>query len=187
MAKNIKWIFHNLGNLLRPMELIPASRERVVPTEWQVRSVLGDCMSRAIVIPTPAPQYRQYSLVSDFLDLARPQEEAALATNWIKDRLEGLKLQNLSLATRTGRSRGSLSVNLTADAHYAIDKCKSLGSGRQLILHGNRSAIARDFSPYMAVLRLHSLPTAHFQCYVLLRCTLGHDFDIFTASGESTA
>ena len=35
-----KWIFHNLGNLLLPMELVPASRERVVPTEWQVRTVL---------------------------------------------------------------------------------------------------------------------------------------------------
>ena len=33
----------------------PASRERVVRTEWQVRTVLGDCMSRAKVIPTPAP------------------------------------------------------------------------------------------------------------------------------------
>ena len=29
------------GNLLRPLELVPASRERVVPTEWQVRTVLG--------------------------------------------------------------------------------------------------------------------------------------------------
>ena len=26
-----KWIFHNPGNLLRPLELVPASRERVVP------------------------------------------------------------------------------------------------------------------------------------------------------------
>ena len=37
-----KWIFHNLGNLLRSLELVPASRERVVPTEWQARTVLGD-------------------------------------------------------------------------------------------------------------------------------------------------
>ena len=39
--------FHNLGNHWRPLEFIPASRERVVPTQWQVRTVLGDCISRA--------------------------------------------------------------------------------------------------------------------------------------------
>ena len=36
-------MFRNLGSLLRLLELIPASRERVVPTEWQVHTVLGDC------------------------------------------------------------------------------------------------------------------------------------------------
>ena len=103
-----KLSFHDFGNLLRPLELIPASRERVVPAEWQVRTVLGNCISRAKVIPTQAPQCRQLALISDFLDLAnlRKQDEAALATNWIKDRHEGFKLQNLSLATRTGRSAG---------------------------------------------------------------------------------
>ena len=43
-GKKPKWIFHNLDNLLRPPELIPASRVRVVPTEWQARTVLGDCV-----------------------------------------------------------------------------------------------------------------------------------------------
>ena len=49
-------------------------------------------------------QYRQQALISDFLDLANlsVQEEAALATNWIDDRPEGLKLQNLELATMAG-------------------------------------------------------------------------------------
>ena len=68
--KKSKCIFHNLGNLLRPLELVPASHERVVPTEWQVRTVLGDCISRARVIPIQAPQYRQFALISNFLDLA---------------------------------------------------------------------------------------------------------------------
>ena len=51
------------------------------------------------VIPAQAPQYLQYALISDFLDLAylSTQEEAALATNWIKDRPDGLKLQNLNV------------------------------------------------------------------------------------------
>ena len=166
-----KWIFHNLGNLLRPLELIPALRERVVPTEWQVRTVL--CISRAKVIPPPAPPYRQHALISYFLDLANLsiQEETALATNWIKVRSEWLKLQNLALATKTGRSTGSLPENLTADVPYAISKCDSLGSGRQLIFHGNPSAPARDFSPHMAVLRRHILPDIHFQCCMLLQRT----------------
>ena len=31
-----------------PFEFVPASRERVLPTEWQVRAVLGDCTSKVI-------------------------------------------------------------------------------------------------------------------------------------------
>ena len=37
VAKNPSGVFTIFGNLLRPLELIPASRERVVPTEWQVQ------------------------------------------------------------------------------------------------------------------------------------------------------
>ena len=55
-GKKPKWIFHFFGNLLRPLELVPASRERVVPTEWQVRTVLGDCKSKAKVISIQAPR-----------------------------------------------------------------------------------------------------------------------------------
>ena len=103
-GKNSKWIFHNLGNLLQPLESIPASRERVVPTEWQVRSVLGDCLSKSKVITVQAPQYRQYALISDFLDLAHLslQEEAALATNWIKDRPEGFQASEPSVGHHGG-------------------------------------------------------------------------------------
>ena len=56
------------------------------------------------VIPAQAPQYRQHALISDFLDLAylSTQEEAALATNWIKDRPEGLKSQNLDVGHQDG-------------------------------------------------------------------------------------
>ena len=59
---------------------------------------------KARVITVQAPQYRQHVLIGDFLDLANlsVQEEAALATNWIDDRLEGLKLQNFASATMTG-------------------------------------------------------------------------------------
>ena len=95
----------------------------------------------------------------------------ALATNWIKDRPDGLKLQNLALATRTGRSIGSLPKNLIASVHCAINKCESLGSGKHLTLHGNPSAIARDFSPHVAVLRRHFFA----ECALAVLCvTLGH-------------
>ena len=39
----------------------------------------------------------------------------------------------------------------------------------------------------MAVFRRHFLPNVHFHCCVLLQGKLGHDFDIFAASSESTA
>ena len=154
MARNPpKWIFHNVGNLLQPLEFVPASRERVVPTEWQVQTVLGACISDAKVISIQAPEYRQYALISEFLDLANLsiRLEAILATNWIKDRPEGLKLQKLALATMTGPAVRSQPKNTTAD----LTNASHWYSEKQLILHGNPSAIARDFSPQMAVLRRH--------------------------------
>ena len=154
---------------MRPLELVPASRERVVPTEWQVRTVLGHCTSGAKVIPIQAPQYRQYALVNDFLDLAHlsVREEEAVATNWIKDRPEGLRLQHLALATMTGLALRSFPENMTTYVQCAINKCESLG------------AYCRPSTSF--------LPTMHFQCCMLLQGTLGGNFDIFPASGESTA
>ena len=48
-GKQLKWIFF-FGDPLQALEFVPATRERVVPTEWQVRSVFGDCISKAKVI-----------------------------------------------------------------------------------------------------------------------------------------
>ena len=48
--------FHNLGNPSRPLESIPASRQRVVPAEGQVGTILGDGISKARVITVQAPQ-----------------------------------------------------------------------------------------------------------------------------------
>ena len=39
----------------------------------------------------------------------------------------------------------------------------------------------------MAVFRRHCLPNVHFQCCILHQGTFGGDFDLFAASGESTA
>ena len=113
----------------------------------------------------------QHSLISDFLDLAHLslQEEAALATNWIKGRPEELKIQNLALATMTG-----------PDVQHTVNKCESLGSRKQWIL-------SREIFPAYGSPSTSFLPNMHFQCCVLLQGTLGGDFDIFAASGESTA
>ena len=63
-----------------------------------------------------------------------------------------------------------ITENLTADVHYAINKCESLGSGKQLILHGNPSAIARDFFP------AYGCPSTSFsECaHPVLHVTSGH-------------
>ena len=188
-GKKPKCIFHNLGNLLRHLELVQASRERVVPTEWQVRTVLRDCISKARVIPVQAPQYRQYALISDFLDLAHlsMQEEAALATNWIKDRPEGLKLQNLALATVTGPVLSSLLRNLTADIQYATNKCASLAHGNNGSFTGIHRYAQGIFPRIWQSFDVICLPNVHLQCCMLLQGTLGGDFDISAASGESIA
>ena len=47
-GKKPRWTFHNFGNLSCPLELEPASRERVVPTEWQVRTVLFEILNSAV-------------------------------------------------------------------------------------------------------------------------------------------
>ena len=149
-GKKPKWIFHNLGNLSRPLGSIPASRKRVVPTEWQVRTILG-------VITVQAPQYRQHALISDSLDLANlsVQEEAALATNWIDERPEE------PCVSRHGRTSNEQFTE-KSDCGRPARQCKSLGPGKQWILHGNPAAKERDFPPYMTVLRRHFLSNAHF-------------------------
>ena len=177
-----KWIFHNLGNLLRPLELIPALQN------GKYAQFLENACQEQKVIPAPAPQYRQPALISDFLDLAHrsSREEAALATNWIKDRPEGLKLQNLTLATKTDRSTGNVPKKLTADVHYAINKCESLGRGKQLILHGINRRLQQHF-----LCIWQSFEVIFTECAFPVLCVtsrhLGYDIDIFAASGESTA
>ena len=88
-----------------------------------------------MIFSIQAPQYRQHVLISNFLDLVRLgiRDEATMASNWIKHRRDGLKIQNLALATMTGTAMSSLPKNKTADIQHAINKCESLGSGKQLV------------------------------------------------------
>ena len=85
------------------------------------------------MISIQAPQCRQFALISDVLDLAKSsiREEAILATNWIKKRPEGMKLQNIALATITGPAlRSYPQKKRSADVQHALEKCESLGSGK---------------------------------------------------------
>ena len=155
-----------------------------------IKTILGARISKARVIAAQAPQYRQHALTSDLLDLANLslQEEATLATNWIDDRPEGLTLKRLALDTMAKPVMSSSPKNLTADVQHAFDKCESLGSGKQLTLHGNLSAITRIFSPHSAVSSTSFFAENAFPVLcVASGGTLGSDFDIFAASGESTA
>ena len=97
-----------------------------------------------------------------------------------------MTLQNLALATITGPASRNYPKNMIKDVQHALNTCESLVLGKQLILHGNPSAISRDFSPHMSVLRRH-FPSMEFQCCMILQGTLGGIFDIFAASGEFTA
>ena len=66
-------------------------------------------------------------------------------------------------------------------------KCESLGSGKQLILHGNSSAIARIFHRICQFFDVIFLPNMQFECCMILQGTLKGKCDIVAASGESTA
>ena len=172
-GKHPKWIFHNFCNLLRPLQSIPASRERVVPTEWQVRIIHGVCISNARVIAVRAPQYRQHALISDLLDLANlsVEEEAALATNWIDDRPEGLKLQNLELATMTGPVLSSLQ---NFDCRRAVRHWQKQVFGIRATIDPSREFIGncKGFLP------VFGSPSTSFlaECVPVLCATSGHSW-----------
>ena len=125
-GKQPKCFSHNFGYLVQPLEFAPISRERVVTTEWQVRTVLGDYISKAKVISVQAPQYRHVALISNFLDLANLSFKLE---HWprIRSRTD-LKGWNIALATITGPALRSYPENMTADVQHALEKCESLGS-----------------------------------------------------------
>ena len=98
-------------------------------------------------------QHRQYLLISDFLDLANLgiQEEAALATNWIKDRPEGWTLR-----WRPGRAdlkavycKTQLQTSTTQSTNANLWLMETIDPSRQSI--GN----CKGFFPHVAVLRRH--------------------------------
>ena len=81
----------------------------------------------------------------------------------------------------------SFPKNMTADAKYVVDKCESLGSGKQRIVHGNPFAIASYFFTAYVSSSTSFLPNMQFACCKILQDTLRDNFDIFAANGEATA
>ena len=165
--------FHNLDDLLQPLEVVPISRERVVPTEWQVLSVLGDCIwkaksdfdSSATVSAICADQrrpgsckieYKRRSNIGHELDHGPTQRD---------------ETSEPSVGHNYRPSITQLSKKMAADVQHALEKCESLGSGKQLILHGNPSAITGYYSPQMSVLRCHLLQNMQFERCMILQGT----------------
>ena len=185
-----KWIFHNLSNPLRPLESVPASRERLVPTEWQVRTVLGVCIPRAEVIPAQAPQYPQRALLSDFLDLV--QYEYKRRSSIGHELVQGPTRRVETTEPYVGYQDGPIYKQFTekSDCRRPLRNSQMRVFGLRETIDPSRESIGncKGFFPAYESLRRHFLQNVHFQCCVLLQGTLGGDFDIFAASsGESTA
>ena len=77
--------------------------------------------------------------------------------------------------------------NKIADVEYAINKYESLVLEKDMILHVNPSAIAKDFSTYRAVFRRHFHRICIFGAVRFSRVPAEAIWDVFAASGgEST-
>ena len=107
-----KWIFHNLGNLLQPLEVVPESRKHLVQQNDNSEQFLETANpGQGFFKPKRHSIANMRQSVTSWTSLICLQEEAALATNWIKDRSEGLKIQNLGLATMTGPAMSNFTEN----------------------------------------------------------------------------
>ena len=80
----------------------------------------------------------------------------------------------------------SFPKNVTADAQYALNKFESLGSVKQLILHGNRQLHRLFRRIWQFFFDVVLLPNMQFECCMIHQGTLDGTFDIFAASGECT-
>ena len=113
-----------------------------------------------------------------------------MVTNWIKDPPEGLKLQNLALATFTGPALRSYPENYDRRcAQHALKTCESSGSGKQLILHGIPIGNRRGFfTAYVSSSSSFFCRICSFQCCMILQGNSRRQFlTSFATSGESTA
>ena len=141
------------------------------------------------VIPIRAPPYRQFSLISYFLDLANvsKREEAAVATNWTQDRPEGLTLQNWALTTRTSPVVRNQPKN---DCRCSVrhSHMRVIGLWETIVPSKETGGNGKGLFPaYGNPVLQRLVSNMHFECCMLLQGTLGEMFDIFAASEKSTA
>ena len=142
-------------------------------------------------------QIKRYSIGNmrwsvTFLDLAKLsiREEAALATNWIKNRHEGLNLQNLALATMTSLAVAQSTEKYDCRCPVRHNKCEIVGLKETIDPSRESIGNCKGFlSAYGSPSTFHFLPNMHAPVlHVLLQgITLGGDFNIFVANGESTS
>ena len=181
-----KWIFHTFGNLLQPLELLPDSRKHVVPTEWQVRTVLGDCLSkskdhfgsRATASAVCADQWPPGSFQFGRSRGSSIGHELDQGPTWRVEASESCQ----GLCDRPSDEQFTskiwlqmFSMPLTNANHWAQGNNGSFtGIHRQLQRIFHRMWQSFDFI---------FLPNMQFECGVILQGTLGGNFDIF-AIGE---
>ena len=120
-----------------------SSHREVLPNN--TCSIVADCLSK--VIDRKLPEERQTSLIASIFDMLQvPTVEERRLARYIKHNVNGPEGQvsltlKQTLATTTGDKKCS---PLVAEA---MRKCDSLGSGMQLILHGNTSDTATYVLP----------------------------------------
>ena len=127
-GRTLKWIFHHSGSLLQPLEFVPEPRKHFIPTQLQVRIVLGQSTSQASVISIQAPQCRRYALISDFLDFAKLSIRDEATWQRIGSRID---LKEESFRTLhwplLQLQMSSSPKNVITDVQQAINTCESFG------------------------------------------------------------
>ena len=183
-----KWFFLILAIFHNHFEFVPISRERVVPTERQVRTVLVDCMSKAKVISIQTPRYRQFALISDFLDLAHlsTREEQNHPRIGSKTDPKGWNFRILCCPLLQAQQYAVIRRMWRQMFGTLLNNASHRAQGNNGSFTGIHQQLQGIFSPNMSVLRRH-FPNLQFECCMILQGTLGGNFDIFAASGESTA
>ena len=97
-----------------------------------------------------------------------------MATNWIDDRPEGIRLQNLAVTNMTGRVMSSWPKNLSAEVLQAIKKCEIFGFREGIDPSLEPTAIAMVF-PLFFFFDIPSTsifwPNDHFQYCMFFRAS----------------
>ena len=158
-----------LQHLLRPLQSILISRERMVLTEWQFRTTLED-----LIFTIEAPEC---ALINDFLDWTLTQLECARRSSTGHE-LDRWSTWRVKASKPCGSSHGR-----TSDEHVTeiwlptsctlLNRCESLGSRKQYSWK-NPWGNCKDFFQYLAILRR--------QCFAKCACPMLPNFKAIPTS-----